>query len=80
MTENFNPYLKEELAYNLNKSNISQIDKINSVAKFCPILNDPLINLFNKNKQKIKFLEKNYFEKNKIVEYLGKTLMIRGIL
>jgi hypothetical protein len=74
MAENFNPYLKEELAYNQNKSNISQIDKINSVATFKPILNDPLINLYNKNKQKIKFLDKNYFEKNKIMEYLGRRI------
>jgi hypothetical protein len=71
MAESFNPYLKEELMYNSNKKAISQQDKVNSVATFWPILNDPLINLFNQNKKKIKFLERSYFQKNKITDYLG---------
>lgn len=75
MVDNFNPYLREEFMYNSNKKAISQQDKVNSVARFKPILNDPLINLFNQNKQKIKFLDKTFFEKNKITEYLGRIVI-----
>lgn len=78
MTENFNLYLQKELAYNLNRSSISQRNRVNSVATFRPVLNDPLINLFNKNKQKIKFLDQDFFEKNKITEYLRS--LIRRVL